>query len=82
MSLRFFIAMEESFSLKRDVFHLQCCDLYPYVVCNVETWLDNSVLDNELTISGYCLKLVRLDIVVEYCCTIEKFVIQCHIYGS
>jgi len=51
MSLRFFIAMEESSSLKRDDLHLQCDDLYPQVVCNVETWLDHSVLDNEVTIS-------------------------------
>ena len=36
-----------------------CGDLNPHVVCIVETWLDNSVLDNELTISNYFL--VRLD---------------------
>ena len=44
-------------------------------MCNVETWLDNSVLDNELTISSY--SLVRLE-VVEYCCTLGMI---CHIYN-
>ena len=72
MSLRFFIAMEESSSLKRDDLHLQCDDLYPQVVCSVETWLDHSVLDNEVTISSYCL--LSLD-VVEYCCTLGMI---CH----
>jgi len=45
--------------------HLQCVDLYPHVICNVEIWLDNSGLDNEFTISSY--SLVRLE-VVDYCC--------------
>ena len=52
--------------------HLQCDDLYPQVVCNVETRLDHSVLDNEVTISSYCL--LSLD-VVEYCCTLGMI---CH----
>ena len=30
-----------------------------WCACIVETWLDDSVFDNELTISNYCL--VRLD---------------------
>jgi len=33
-------------------------------VCIVETWLGDSVLDNELTISNYC-PITGLDIVVE-----------------
>ena len=31
----------------------------PDIVCITETWLDNSISDNELTIPGYCI--IRLD---------------------
>ena len=44
---------------KHDELRLLCADSSPRVVCIVETWLDDSVFDNELTISNYCL--VRLD---------------------
>jgi len=70
VSLRFVTTTEESFS--KTELHLQCGDLYPHVVCNVETWLDHSVLDNEVTISSYCL--LSLD-VAEYCCTLGTI---CH----
>lgn len=44
---------------KLDELRLLCADSSPHVVCIVETWLDDSVFDNELTIPNYCL--VRLD---------------------
>ena len=44
---------------KLDELHLLCADSSPHVVCIVETWLDDSVFDNKLTIPNYCL--VRLD---------------------
>ena len=40
---------------KLDELRLLCGDLNPHVVCIVETWLDNSVLDNQLTISYFQL---------------------------
>ena len=44
---------------KLDELRLLCADSSPHVVCIVETWLDDSVFDNELTFPNYCL--VRLD---------------------
>ena len=36
------------------------CNLYsPDIVCIVETWLDDTILDSEVAIQGYCL--CRLD---------------------
>ena len=31
----------------------------PHIICITETWLDNGITDNELTISGF--KLLQLD---------------------
>jgi len=44
---------------KPDELHLPCSDLSFRIVCIVETWLDDFVLHNELTISSYFL--VRLN---------------------
>ena len=57
---------------KLDELSLLCADSSPHVVCIVETWLDDSVFDNELTIPNYCL--VRLMVAV-YCCTLGM---TCH----
>ena len=52
-----------------------CADSSPHVVCIVETRLDDSVFDNELTVSNYCLVRLEIDMVVVYCCTLG---IICH----
>ena len=44
---------------KLDNLKLECNELNPHIVCISETWLDNAISDNELTIVDY--KLVRLD---------------------
>lgn len=44
---------------KLDELRLSCSVTRPHVVCIVETWLDDSVLDSELQLYNYCL--VRLD---------------------
>ena len=40
---------------KLDELYLLCGDLSFHIVCIVETWLDDSVLDSELTISSTLL---------------------------
>ena len=44
---------------KFDDLCLLCADSKPHVACIVETWLEDSVFDNELTVSNYFL--LRLD---------------------
>ena len=61
---------------KLDELRLLCAESSPHVVCIVETWLDDSVFDNELTISNYCLvRLDEIDMVAVYCCTLGM---TCH----
>ena len=44
---------------KLNELRLLCADSSAHVGCIVETWLDDSVFDNGLTVSSYCL--VRID---------------------
>ena len=44
---------------KLDHLHVLCAAQLPDIVCITETWLDNGISDNELTIPGYCI--IRLD---------------------
>ena len=44
---------------KLDYLRVLCAAQLPDIVCITETWLDNSISDNELTIPGYCI--IRLD---------------------
>ena len=60
MDYRLFTLMQEVYILpKLDDLCLLCADSKPHVVCIVETWLEDSVFDNELTVSNYFL--LRLD---------------------
>ena len=44
---------------KLDELKAICATSIPDIVCVVETWLDNSILDNEVTVPNY--QLFRLD---------------------
>jgi len=56
VSLRFFITIIIRIILpKLNEFHLLCGDPSFHIVYIVETWFDDPVLDNELTISSYSL---------------------------
>ena len=60
MDYKLFTLMQEVYILpKLDDLCLLCADSKPHVVCIVETWLEESVFDNELTVSNYFL--LRLD---------------------
>jgi len=56
-SLRFFITLKElsSLNLMNCTCYTVCGDLSFHIVYIVESWLDDPVLDNELTISSYSL---------------------------
>ena len=41
---------------KLDRLRVLCAAQVPDIVCITETWLDNSIYDNDFTIPGYCIK--------------------------
>ena len=49
---------------KLDYLRVLCAAQLPDIVCITETWLDNSISDNELTIPGYCI--IETDMVGVY----------------